>query len=391
VVPAGARAAAPLRPRAAGRADAAARPTAEALDDGVTTEVAGFLRELSALFADAGFAAVVERLSTRTDLDARLLREAGGERRLTDLRHLAQVLDRAAVEQSLGLTAMAGWLAERIAEPGSGSSADRSRRLESDAAAVQIITVHTSKGLEFPGGARAVRVGRRQEPAHHHAAAARRAGTARARPRRQGRARVRGAQEQSDREEAGEELRLLYVALTRAQSQVVAWWAPGAATGGAPLHRLLLGRTPQSAEPALRTRCRPTSRQRSGSPGGPPGPATWSRWKASARRAACAGPRPRRSPGARSRAGHPRRRHRLAADVLLRAHRDVHEQPGVGSEPEAPEKADEPAAVPDLPSPPARDRRRSWTTCPPAPRSARSCTRCSRSSTPRRATWPPSC
>ena len=31
-------------------------------------------------------------------------------------------------------------------------------------------------------------------------------------------------------EDAGEELRLLYVALTRAQCQVVAWWAPSATT-----------------------------------------------------------------------------------------------------------------------------------------------------------------
>ena len=57
---------------------------------------------------------------------------------------------------------------------------------------------------------------------------------------------------QSDLEEAGEELRLLYVALTRAQSQVVAWWAPSAGTSGSPLHRLLFGRTPDSAEPVLR-------------------------------------------------------------------------------------------------------------------------------------------
>ena len=51
-------------------------------------------------------------------------------------------------------------------------------------------------------------------------------------------------------EEAGEELRDLYVALTRAQSQVVTWWAPTANTQNGGLHRLLFGRQPgQSAVP----------------------------------------------------------------------------------------------------------------------------------------------
>jgi exodeoxyribonuclease V beta subunit len=51
-------------------------------------------------------------------------------------------------------------------------------------------------------------------------------------------------------EEAGEELRLLYVAATRAQSRVVAWWAPSQQnTATSPLHRLLFGRRPGQADP----------------------------------------------------------------------------------------------------------------------------------------------
>src|SRR5437763_312017 len=42
-------------------------------------------------------------------------------------------------------------------------------------------------------------------------------------------------------EESGEELRLLYVALTRAQCQVVAHWAPSSNTAGGSLHRLIFG------------------------------------------------------------------------------------------------------------------------------------------------------
>ena len=54
----------------------------------------------------------------------------------------------------------------------------------------------------------------------------------------------------AEAEEAGEELRLLYVALTRAQCQLVLWWAPSYGTSRSPLHRLMLGRTPGIAEPA---------------------------------------------------------------------------------------------------------------------------------------------
>ena len=63
-------------------------------------------------------------------------------------------------------------------------------------------------------------------------------------------------------EEFGEDLRLAYVALTRASSQVVAWWAPSTNSAAAPLTRLLLGGHAAGEEPphdrqgARRRRCR---------------------------------------------------------------------------------------------------------------------------------------
>ena len=50
-------------------------------------------------------------------------------------------------------------------------------------------------------------------------------------------------------EEAGEDLRLLYVALTRARCQVVTWWVPATTTPTSPLHRLLFGRRSPGATP----------------------------------------------------------------------------------------------------------------------------------------------
>ncbi|WP_068032908.1 UvrD-helicase domain-containing protein [Nocardia mexicana] len=205
------------------------------------------LRESARLFARSGFAAVFEKLSAETELAPRLLAVAGGERQLTDLRHIAQLLDRVALRESLGLTALTRWLADRVRDPASGAVSDRSRRLDRDAAAVQIATVHASKGLEFPvvyvpfawdsaknpnpvtllfhdGPDRVLDVGGPEAPGYGE------------------------RKRRSEAEEAGEELRLLYVALTRAQSQVVAWWAPAYGTAFAPLHRMILGRMPGSAE-----------------------------------------------------------------------------------------------------------------------------------------------
>ena len=80
----------------------------------------------------------------------RVLGQPDGERLLTDLRHIAQALHEAALEGQLGLTALLVWLRRRREEASREGGQERSRRLETDAAAVQVITVHTSKGLEFP-------------------------------------------------------------------------------------------------------------------------------------------------------------------------------------------------------------------------------------------------
>ena len=120
--------------------------------------------------------------------------------------------------------------------------------MESDAAAVQIITIHRSKGLEFPvvyvpfgwdrnvrdpdvpllhvGADRVRDVGGESGEGFRERCAAHRA------------------------EEAGEDLRLLYVALTRAKCQAVTWWVPSTTTATSPVHRLLIGRPMAGTEPA---------------------------------------------------------------------------------------------------------------------------------------------
>ena len=174
-----------------------------------------------------GVAALAEAITHGELLPARLLRERGGERRLTDLEHVAQVLHAAASAEQLGTAALAGWLRERIAGVArEGERDELTRRLESDAEAVQVLTIHRSKGLEFPivycpflwepgwvpddrrpvffhdadAGVRAIDVGLEGGDYEAH-------------------------RRQSIDDDRGEDLRLAYVALTRARHQSVIWWA----------------------------------------------------------------------------------------------------------------------------------------------------------------------
>jgi exodeoxyribonuclease V beta subunit len=79
----------------------------------------------------------------------RLLATPGGERELTDLRHLGELLQQRA-EHGGGPRELLAWLGEQRRDEGDQDSADqRQPRLESDARRVQLMTLHKSKGLEF--------------------------------------------------------------------------------------------------------------------------------------------------------------------------------------------------------------------------------------------------
>jgi len=219
-------------------------PSADALLD----ELGATVRSWATVLHERGVAALLEAVTTDTGLPARLLARTDGERWLTDLRHVAQALHAVAVDAHLGPGALLEWLRRRIAEAGADVGLERSRRLESDAATVQIITIHRSKGLEFPvvyvpfGWDRNVRDP--DVPLLH-------VGTERVRD-------VGGENGEGFRErcaahraeEAGEDLRLFYVALTRAKCQVVLWWVPSTTTAASPVHRLLIGRPAPGTEPA---------------------------------------------------------------------------------------------------------------------------------------------
>jgi exodeoxyribonuclease V beta subunit len=180
-------------------------------------------------------------------LAARVLGGSTGERSLTDLRHIGQLLHVAASEQQLGPTALTAWLRTRIAEADVDTAdEERSRRLESDAAAVQVLTIHRSKGLEFPVvylpflWEAGYIPDKPPRPVFFHDPDAEDERTLDVALEGGDFARHK---EQFIREQRGEDLRLAYVALTRARHQAVVWWAGSFDSRDSPLGRLLFART----------------------------------------------------------------------------------------------------------------------------------------------------
>jgi len=221
----------------------------------------------SALLAERGVAALYRSITSSEHLPARVLAILGGERQLTDLGHVAQLLHAEATVGQAGAPSLRAWLAHRVAEAGTeqADAEARSRRLDSDAEAVQVLTVHRAKGLEFgvvycPYLWDSSPAGRAPDPVVFHDAerhgvrsldvgCSDQAGPARRR--------YDGHIRAAVVEQRGEDLRLMYVALTRARHQVVVWWGQADQSRHSPLGRLLMCRDlstgalrePHSGEP----------------------------------------------------------------------------------------------------------------------------------------------
>jgi exodeoxyribonuclease V beta subunit len=212
--------------------------------DALTDRVAMRVRDLADLLRDRGIAAVFEATSGHGELARRVLERPDGRRRMTDLRHVAQAMQEIVQRDRIGLAALMDWLRAQRDDSTAGA-VERTRRLDSDAAAVQVVTVHASKGLQYPvvylpflhdrwipddnvlrlhdGTDRVIDLGGRDGPTW------------------------KASRAQAAVEDCGEALRLLYVAATRAQSQVVAWWAPTTNAKNSALQRVLFGRLPGQA------------------------------------------------------------------------------------------------------------------------------------------------
>jgi exodeoxyribonuclease V beta subunit len=215
-----------------------------AADEPAWEELHAKFHRWGALFRSRGVAALLDSISASEAVPRRVLERLGGERRLTDLGHVGQLLHTVATEQQLGVSSLTSWLRQRIADADQDSAdEDRALRLDSDAEAVQVLTIHRSKGLEFPivyhpFAWQPGYIDQDEPPAYHDdqnddvwTIDVGGNGPDIARHRRL-----------RDREQRGEDLRLLYVALTRTMHQATVWWAAAWQSHNSSLARLLFAR-----------------------------------------------------------------------------------------------------------------------------------------------------
>ena len=180
------------------------------------------LSHLQQLWERHGFIAMFQSLLYRFEITRSLAQKDDKERRITNLLHLAELLQQQSTSAA-GMSPMISWFHDQFEENG---NEDAELRLEDDEALVKIVTVHKSKGLQYPvvfvpflwsckpvDPARAVYF--------HDAGMAPCIDL--------GSAELGANWLIAEKERLAEDMRLLYVALTRARSKVYLAWGPAGA------------------------------------------------------------------------------------------------------------------------------------------------------------------
>ena len=192
-----------------------------AADDQAWSEILDLFHDTRRRWQAQGFIPAFWQLFHRCELGRRLLAGEEGERRLTNLLQLAELLGEAARRRPAPESLLV-WLATQRRHPPGGEATKM--RLESDEGLVRIVTMHASKGLEYP----VVYIpfpwsrGRRNDPPwFYHDAAGQpclhlNGGDPEA---------VAAAKSAALEEETAEAQRLFYVAVTRAARLCVLPWA----------------------------------------------------------------------------------------------------------------------------------------------------------------------
>jgi len=205
-------------------------------DDDFWARWRSLARRWDQVWQEQGVAALIRHIlfAKESNCAANLLNYPDGPRRLTNYLHVTDLLHEAETRRRPSRHGLVDWFRRSRTEPRLGDETAQ-LRLESDETLVKIVTVHRAKGLEFPlvfypfawdgRGPKAPKVAEYFDP--HEGSPV---------------LHLRPAGDACDRqrvEEHADELRLLYVALTRAKYRCVVAWAQARDAHHAPLAWLL--------------------------------------------------------------------------------------------------------------------------------------------------------
>ncbi|MGO9962147.1 MAG: UvrD-helicase domain-containing protein [Acidimicrobiales bacterium] len=220
----------------------------DAADDVDLGEVQDQLFRWARTLEAHGVVELCAQVWSESGVTARVLATSDGDRDLTDLDHIAGLLQAGTAGRratAAGLLMTLAQLAVEVAEdPDNDVSA---RQIESEAEAVQIMTVHVAKGLEFP--VVCVPTLWRKSYATTNEVVFRDRDTRRRTfdvtngqpwPTK---AAAKKRKALANEEALGENQRLLYVALTRAEHVTLVWWSPVEGADLTGLARVLFARS----------------------------------------------------------------------------------------------------------------------------------------------------
>lgn len=212
-------------------------------DESRWAEKIGQFSEWNRAWQEHSFAYMFRLLMQRENVAAGLMAYEGGERRLTNLLHLSELLQSREQEGRDGLHTILKWLQRKRSETRQDAEEEQ-LRLESDENLVSVVTMHHSKGLEYPVVFcpflwHSPQRSDKGEPLVYHDHEQRSVSYLD----------LRGKEDpdrdahryQLAREELAEGMRLAYVAITRAKYRCVISWAPARKAVHSPLGVLLMG------------------------------------------------------------------------------------------------------------------------------------------------------
>ena len=117
-------------------------------DDGRLDDCLNRFQTYHQLWRERGFLTMMNRLLAEEEVYLEVAREPRAERRIANIHHLLELVQEKETAEKFGPERTMVWL--QAALSGREGEEDRELRLESDEEAVRIVTMHSAKGLQYP-------------------------------------------------------------------------------------------------------------------------------------------------------------------------------------------------------------------------------------------------